>query len=75
MFKAIVGLKKPYTQPSSGVEYMNVAGEFDADDNNLWANTPYGLFFIERKDVHWVLFTAEEYAIDPEQLPAASVLN
>lgn len=74
-FKAILGLKAPLVQPSDLSMCMNVAGTFEADEDNVWAVTPFGTWLTKRDNVEWLLGVAEDYVFDQEALPGALVLN
>ena len=75
-FKGILSLKNGICNPASSYEYYQcVAGVFDSDDDNVWAETPYGTWMTPRSNIDWVLFCAEEMELNKDQLPAVLLVN
>lgn len=74
-FKAILSVKSGVINPSDAEFYGLIGGNFDADDNNIWAETPYGTWMTPRSNVDWVLFCAEDMELNKDQLPAVLLVN
>ena len=64
--------RQPIKTPD-GASHDLIAGEFNVDDDNLVANTGYGVFILRREDVFAALVVADE--VDFSTLEGAKVLN
>lgn len=58
MFKAILQLREPLFVGENA--YIQIAGYFNDDDDNVWAETFVGTLLFRRDEVSFVVFLNEE---------------
>lgn len=61
---------------NQGTEYSLVAGVFEADDDNAWAQTAYGTLLIPRVNIGpYVMFLADDFDLSTLNSDTVLVVN